>query len=423
MTSTRSAAVRAISVNTSASCSHMAYVMALRRSGRLSVRVTIPSARSTRIGSMAGEPSPPGEPTTTRCQVHPFQARKRYVCPGCQQEIPPGVGHVVVVPHRRPGPPPALAPPVLGARAPAPTGPLSGRPRACRRRAQRRPRSRQRSSTSSMPTDRRSSPGGSACSPAQRPRRSIRVSTPPRLVPAVDQADRSHHGLGRGCPAGHVEGDHGAEAAHLAGGQVVARVVGQTRIADPAPPPGGRPAAGPARPALAWARSRRTARVRIPARPARLPTVRRWRRAANAARPAPRTTSGRRRHGRAQHHVGVAGQQLGGAVDHHIGPEVERALQQRGGEGVVDGHVHAELVGAVDQRGQVGHGQQRVGRRLQPEQPVRRRTGRARPTAVRAPRPPRRTRPGWRRCRRRRRCGSAAGPGRPRRSRKRRVPL
>jgi hypothetical protein len=31
-------------------------------------------------------------------QVHPYQARKAYVCPGCLQEIGPGTGHVVVVP-------------------------------------------------------------------------------------------------------------------------------------------------------------------------------------------------------------------------------------------------------------------------------------------------------------------------------------
>ena len=34
--------------------------------------------------------------------VHPFQARKEYVCPGCQQEIPAGMGHVVVVPRATP---------------------------------------------------------------------------------------------------------------------------------------------------------------------------------------------------------------------------------------------------------------------------------------------------------------------------------
>ncbi len=30
--------------------------------------------------------------------VHPFQSRKVYTCPGCQQEIPVGTGHLVVVP-------------------------------------------------------------------------------------------------------------------------------------------------------------------------------------------------------------------------------------------------------------------------------------------------------------------------------------
>jgi hypothetical protein len=34
--------------------------------------------------------------------VQPFQATKAYVCPGCQQEIRPGTGHVVVVPRQAP---------------------------------------------------------------------------------------------------------------------------------------------------------------------------------------------------------------------------------------------------------------------------------------------------------------------------------
>ncbi len=32
--------------------------------------------------------------------VHPFQATKDYVCPGCQQTVAAGTGHVVVVPRR-----------------------------------------------------------------------------------------------------------------------------------------------------------------------------------------------------------------------------------------------------------------------------------------------------------------------------------
>jgi hypothetical protein len=34
--------------------------------------------------------------------LHPFQATKRYVCPGCTHEIPAGTGHVVVVPVEAP---------------------------------------------------------------------------------------------------------------------------------------------------------------------------------------------------------------------------------------------------------------------------------------------------------------------------------
>ena len=34
--------------------------------------------------------------------LHPFQALKTYRCPGCDQEIPRGTGHVVVVPRGAP---------------------------------------------------------------------------------------------------------------------------------------------------------------------------------------------------------------------------------------------------------------------------------------------------------------------------------
>ena len=34
--------------------------------------------------------------------IHPFQAVKEYVCPGCQQTIAPGTGHVVAVPRHDP---------------------------------------------------------------------------------------------------------------------------------------------------------------------------------------------------------------------------------------------------------------------------------------------------------------------------------
>jgi hypothetical protein len=35
-------------------------------------------------------------------RIQPYQAPKRYICPGCNQDIPPGVGHLVVVPRDTP---------------------------------------------------------------------------------------------------------------------------------------------------------------------------------------------------------------------------------------------------------------------------------------------------------------------------------
>ena len=34
--------------------------------------------------------------------VQPYEATKTYLCPGCNQEIPAGTGHVVAVPHEAP---------------------------------------------------------------------------------------------------------------------------------------------------------------------------------------------------------------------------------------------------------------------------------------------------------------------------------
>ncbi len=35
-------------------------------------------------------------------RVQPFQARKDYICPGCNQEIRVGAGHIVIVPLAQP---------------------------------------------------------------------------------------------------------------------------------------------------------------------------------------------------------------------------------------------------------------------------------------------------------------------------------
>lgn len=34
--------------------------------------------------------------------IQPYQARKRYLCPGCDNDIEVGVGHLVVVPTESP---------------------------------------------------------------------------------------------------------------------------------------------------------------------------------------------------------------------------------------------------------------------------------------------------------------------------------
>ncbi len=34
--------------------------------------------------------------------IQPYQARKAYLCPGCNQDITAGQGHLVVVPLREP---------------------------------------------------------------------------------------------------------------------------------------------------------------------------------------------------------------------------------------------------------------------------------------------------------------------------------
>jgi hypothetical protein len=44
----------------------------------------------------------PGDDEVEVRFVQPYEARKAYVCPGCNGTIPPGTGHVVAVPHRHP---------------------------------------------------------------------------------------------------------------------------------------------------------------------------------------------------------------------------------------------------------------------------------------------------------------------------------
>jgi hypothetical protein len=46
-------------------------------------------------------PFPAGDDAEVRF-IQPYQARKTYLCPGCNQDIRPGTGHLVVVPRDAP---------------------------------------------------------------------------------------------------------------------------------------------------------------------------------------------------------------------------------------------------------------------------------------------------------------------------------
>ncbi|MGA2802903.1 MAG: hypothetical protein ABSF89_00745 [Acidimicrobiales bacterium] len=46
---------------------------------------------------------PMGAGTAQIRRIQPYQADKTYICPGCNQEIRPGTGHLVIVPVSDPG--------------------------------------------------------------------------------------------------------------------------------------------------------------------------------------------------------------------------------------------------------------------------------------------------------------------------------
>ncbi len=50
----------------------------------------------------AFEPGFDPDPAPEVRRVQPYDARKTYRCPGCDHEIRPGMGHVVVVPPLHP---------------------------------------------------------------------------------------------------------------------------------------------------------------------------------------------------------------------------------------------------------------------------------------------------------------------------------
>ncbi len=47
-------------------------------------------------------PETPGSDADEVRRIQPYEARKAYVCPGCNQQIGVGTGHLVVVPPEAP---------------------------------------------------------------------------------------------------------------------------------------------------------------------------------------------------------------------------------------------------------------------------------------------------------------------------------
>ena len=78
------------------------------------------------------------------------------------------------------------------------------------------------------------------------------------------------------------------------------------------------------------------------------------------------------RDGDAAEHVAAAAEVLGGGVHRHVAAELERALQRRRGEGVVGDRARAGAMRDVGDGGDVDALDQRVRRRLDPDDPRRR---------------------------------------------------
>ncbi len=234
-------------------------------------------------------------------------------------------------------------------------------------RSSARSRSAQRSSTSSMPTDSRTRSSGTVAGslPCRRRRSSI-DSTPPRLVAGTHSRTASTSASAAASPPRTCSGEDRAVAAHLGRREGVPRVVRQAGVTHPLDGRvGGQPAGelggGGLRPLHPQGHRAQAAQgeprlERAGDRAVHAPV---------GAQPLGDDRVARDR--RAEQHVGVAGQVLGDRVHDHVGAEVERALHERGGEGVVDHAQHAGVAGGGQAGAQVAHLQQRVGRRLQPQ--------------------------------------------------------
>ena len=70
----------------------------------------------------------------------------------------------------------------------------------------------------------------------------------------------------------------------------------------------------------------------------------------------------------AEHEVGVAADELGRAVEGDVGADLQGPQEERGGEGGVDDDLGARGVRSLDEAVELGDADQRVGRRLGPQQ-------------------------------------------------------
>jgi hypothetical protein len=187
----------------------------------------------------------------------------------------------------------------------------------------------------------------------------IRSTNSSSIAPAEEH-------VGRLEPAGELEGEDPAEAAHLTGRQRMLRVGRQARIVD----------AGHGRMAAERLRQRLAVGV-VPGHPQgqgtqaaqQQPRVERAEHGAGEQGGIPDPVQDRRRPG--QHpgrHVGVAVEVLGRAVPDQVDAEVRRPLVDRRGEGVVGEGQHVVRAGQLRDGAQVGDLQQRIARRLHQDQ-------------------------------------------------------
>ena len=228
-------------------------------------------------------------------------------------------------------------------------------------------RSSQRSSTCSIPTLSRSRPGGTSSCPASFARRSMVDSTPPRLVALTTIRTAAHTASAATAPPATSNDSIAPNPSICAAARWCPGSSGSPGIAHPRH--------GRVRQQPPGQFARRFLRAGQPDRQGSQPAQRqvrlegtrdRTRQLLPASHPGQQIGIGGDH--QSQQQVRVAADELGRAVHHQVGAELQRPLQQGSGEGVVHDDQRAAFAAEPAQRGQVGDVHQRIGRRLQPQQ-------------------------------------------------------